>query len=101
MTVSQLDEIILAADTERCAVFFETMTESQRKALSVRALQWVSAIQGYCYRARERRYILFDNPIVKDIEFYESIQSQQVEFPTSFTDANFPVARMAVLATCA
>jgi hypothetical protein len=100
MTTSQLDEIILAADTEKCAVFFETMTEPQRKALSQRALQWASAINGYCYRARER-YHMLDDAVVKDVEFYESIQSHAVTFPTDFTDASYPVARMAVLATCA
>jgi Family of unknown function (DUF6493) len=99
MTISQLDEIILAADTEKCAVFFETMTEPQRKALSQRALQWASAINGYCYRARPRHH-LFDDAVVKDVDFYESIQSHAVTFPTDFTDASYPVARMAVLATC-
>jgi hypothetical protein len=99
MTNSLLDEIILAADTEKCAVFFETMTESQRKALSARALQWAGAIDGYIYR-NQPQYMLFNKAIGNDIEFYRSIQSHKVEFPIEFSETSLPTARMAVLATC-
>src|SRR5271168_2147743 len=99
MTESPLDEIILAADTEKCALFFETMTEPQRKALSARALQWISAISGYMCRNR-KPYELFDKAIKQDVEFYQSIQAHAVAFPIEFSERSVPVARMAVLATC-
>ncbi len=62
MITDQLDEIILAANTENCAAFFETMSESQRKALSARALQWASAIYGYLCRNRQQ-LMAFDQSI--------------------------------------
>jgi Family of unknown function (DUF6493) len=99
MTTSALDEVILAADTEKCAIFFETMSESQRKALAPRALQWISAINGYICRDR-KPYMVFDKSITSDIEFYQSIQARVVAFPTEFSERSAPVARMAVLATC-
>ncbi|MDR3617012.1 MAG: DUF6493 family protein [Candidatus Obscuribacterales bacterium] len=100
MLLSPLDEIILAADIESCASFFETMPESQRKSNSARALQWASAINGYMCRNR-KPYMVFDKAMAENINFYESIQAHTVAFPRNFTESSLPAAQMSVLATCA
>ena len=100
MPSTPLDEMILAADIEKCAAFFETMPESQRKSNSARALQWASAINGYMCRNR-KQYMILDKAMAKDITFYESIQAHAVFFPREFNESSFPAAQMSVLATCA
>jgi len=100
MTVGALDEIIIAADTERCEEFFRGMKESQRKEYAPRALQWASALNGFVNRQRQQ-FLVFDKNAGGDIDFYRSIASNRVEFPNDFKEESFPVARMAVLATAA
>ncbi len=100
MPSNPFDEMILAADIETCAAFFETMSESQRKSHSARALQWASAINGYKCRNR-KQYMILDKAMAKDITFYESIQAHAVVFPREFNESSFPAAQMSVLATCA
>lgn len=98
MMASSLDEIIIAADASRCMDFFKSMQESQRKELAPRAVQWVSALNGFVNRERPQ-FLVFDKSASTDIEFYTSIQSGKVVFPTPFRTESFPVARLAALAT--
>jgi Family of unknown function (DUF6493) len=100
MTISALDQIVMAADTESCAVFFDTMPERHRKALANRALQWASAVNGFICRDLRPAYLSFDKAVAKDIELYRRIQSNEVIFPAQFARASLPAAKMAVLATC-
>ena len=100
MPLSPLDEFIQAADIDKCAAFFEDMTEPQRKSHSARALQWASAVNGYMCRNR-KQYMILDKAMAKDITFYESIQAHAVFFPRQFDEKSLPAAQMAVLATCA
>ncbi len=99
MITTLLDEIIIAADEARCEEFFQSMKESQRKELAPRALQWVSALSGYMNRERPQ-YLLFDKLAMADIELYQNIASGKIAFPNQFKNESFPIARMAVLATC-
>ncbi len=99
MTMSELDEVILAGDASRCDTFFQSMKESQRKELAPRALQWASALNGYVNRERPQ-FLVFDKAATGDIEFYRSIVSGKVVFPKEFKPESYPIARMAVLATC-
>lgn len=99
MTMSALDEIIIAGDASRCEAFFHSMKETQRKELAPRALQWASALNGYVNRERPQ-FLVFDKLSAGDIDFFKSIVSGRVVFPKEFKVESFPVARMAVLATC-
>ncbi len=99
MTMSALDEIIIAGDASRCEAFFQSMKESQRKELAPRALQWSSALNGYVNRERPQ-FLVFDKLSDGDIDFYKSVVSGRVAFPREFKVESFPIARMAVLATC-
>ena len=99
MSVSQLDEIILAADSEKCAAFFENMPESQRKTYASRALQWVSAINGFMC-GHLKIFMSVDRVMARDITFFDSIQAGEVDFPREFYPSSFPAAQISALAAC-
>jgi hypothetical protein len=97
-TESQLDELIITGDKEKCLAFFADMSEAQRKALSARAMLWARTLNGYLYRSNPQ-YALFDKTVEEDTTLYKKMLEDGFPFPEQLKETSSEAIQIAVLAT--
>jgi hypothetical protein len=90
--------MVLAADTEKCAAFFRSMKESQRRTFSARALQWAGVARGFI-AGGQRQFLAMDRELARDVQNYENSKSGKAAFPQPINVNCYPVAQMALLAS--